>query len=54
MLMEVAGDTLSFQAISEKGEPIDTGSVHRVGKTTPTPGRSTQPVEPGAAPKPGR
>jgi 3',5'-cyclic AMP phosphodiesterase CpdA len=54
ILMEVAGDTLSFQAISEKGETIDTGSVHRVGKTTPTPGRSTQPVEPGAAPKRGR
>jgi predicted phosphodiesterase len=54
ILMEVAGDTLSFQVISEKGETIDTGSVHRVGKTTPTPGRSTQPVESGAAPKRGR
>jgi predicted phosphodiesterase len=39
MLMEVAGDDLSFQV---------------VGKTTPTPGRSAQPVQPGAAPKPGR
>jgi hypothetical protein len=53
MLMEVADDDLYFQMISDKGETIDSGSVHRVGKTEPTPGRSSQPVQQGpAAPKP--
>ena len=50
MLMEVADDDLYFQMISDKGETIDAGSVHRVGKTEPTPGRSSQPVQPGPTP----
>ena len=50
MLMEVVGDDLHFQMISDKGETIDTGSIHRVGKTEPTPGRSSQPVQPGPTP----
>ncbi len=49
MLMEIAGDDLFFQVISDKGATIDAGSVHRVGKTGPTPASSTQPVVPGAA-----
>jgi calcineurin-like phosphoesterase family protein len=50
LLMEVVGDDLYFQMISDKGETIDTGSVHRVGKTEPTPGRSSQPVQQGPTP----
>jgi hypothetical protein len=46
MLVEIAGDDLFFHAISDTGQTIDAGSVHRVGKTEPTPDRSTQPVEP--------
>jgi predicted phosphodiesterase len=55
MLMDVAADELSFQVISDRGETIDSGSVHRVKKAEPSPNRSAQPVEPGKAPpKPGR
>ena len=50
MLMEIVGDDLIFQMISDKGETIDTGSIHRVGKTEPTPGRSSQPVQQGPPP----
>jgi hypothetical protein len=52
MLMEIAGDELFFQTINEKGQTIDTGSVRRVGKTEPTPTRTTQPVIPQAKPTP--
>ena len=52
MLMEIDGDDLTFQTISETGATIDTGSVHRVGKTEPTPGRSSQPVQQGPKPAP--
>ena len=52
MLVEIVGDDMYFQEISDQGETIDAGSVHRVGKTEPTPGRSAQPVTPApAAPK---
>jgi 3',5'-cyclic AMP phosphodiesterase CpdA len=44
MLVEVVGDDLSFQTITEKGVTIDSGSVHRVGKVEPTPNRTAQPV----------
>jgi Calcineurin-like phosphoesterase len=50
MLVEIAGDDLYFQTLSDMGQTIDTGSVHRVGKTEPTPSRSTQPVEQGKTP----
>lgn len=46
MLMEISGDDLYFQVLSDTGQTIDEGSVRRVGKTEPTPGRSTQPVVP--------
>jgi hypothetical protein len=52
MLMEIAGDELFFQAINEKGQTIDTGSVRRVGKVEAAPGRTTQPVVPQAKPTP--
>jgi len=44
MLIEIAGDDLYYQAISETGKTIDSGSVHRVGKVEPTPNRTAQPV----------
>ena len=44
MLVEIVGDDLSFQTITEKGVTIDSGSVHRVGKVEPTPNRTAQPV----------
>jgi hypothetical protein len=50
MLMEVAGDELSFQVVSDKGETIDSGSIHRVKNAEPSPNRSAKPVEPGKAP----
>jgi predicted phosphodiesterase len=46
MLVEITGDDLYFQAISDAGATIDAGSVHRLGKNEPAPGRSTQPVQP--------
>jgi predicted MPP superfamily phosphohydrolase len=52
MLIEIAGDDLTFQTISDKGTTIDEGTIHRVGKTAPTPNRTAQPVQPGPAPKP--
>jgi hypothetical protein len=45
--MEISGDDLYFQVLSDTGQTIDEGSVRRVGKTEPTPGRSAQPVVPG-------
>jgi predicted phosphodiesterase len=52
MLVEIDGDEMFFQEISDKAETIDAGSVRRVGKTEPTPGRSAQPIVPApAAPK---
>jgi 3',5'-cyclic AMP phosphodiesterase CpdA len=57
MLIEIDGDDLYFQTVSDKSETVDAGTIHRVGKTEPTPGRTTQPVEttkpaPKPAPKP--
>ena len=44
MLVEISGDDLYFQTLSETGKTIDSGSVHRVGKVEPTPNRTAQPV----------
>jgi hypothetical protein len=52
MLMEIDGDELFFQTINQKGMTIDTGSIRRVAKAAPAPGRSTQPVIPQAKPVP--
>ena len=52
MLVEIVGDDLYFNVLSEKGETIDAGSIHRTGKIEQSPERSTQPVVPGTpAPK---
>ena len=52
MLVEISGDELYFQEISDKAETIDAGSIRRVGKTPPTPGRSSQPIEQAPPAKP--
>lgn len=44
MLMEIAGDDLYFEVLSDTAQLIDSGVVHRTGKVAPTPGRSSQPV----------
>jgi 3',5'-cyclic AMP phosphodiesterase CpdA len=44
MLVEIDGDDMYYQTISEKGTTIDSGSVHRVGKVEATPNRTAQPV----------
>lgn len=44
-LMEISGDDLFFEAISDQGELIDSGTIHRTGKEPPTPGRTAQPVQ---------
>lgn len=46
MLVEISGDDLFYQTLSEQGKTIDSGSVHRVGKVEPTPNRTAQPVVP--------
>ena len=53
MLVEISGDDLFYQTITEQGKTIDSGSVHRVGKVEPTPNRTAQPVvAAGSADKP--
>jgi len=52
MLVEVVGDELYFQAITDKGVTIDAGSIHRVGKVEPGRNATTQPVAPQAKPSP--
>jgi hypothetical protein len=52
MLMEIAGDELYFQTISNKGVTLDTGSIRRVGRVEGGPNVTTQPVVPQAKPSP--
>jgi 3',5'-cyclic AMP phosphodiesterase CpdA len=44
MIVEVVGDDMYYQAITDTGKIIDSGTVHRVGKVEPTPNRTAQPV----------
>ena len=44
MIVEIAGDDMYYQAITDTGKTIDSGTVHRVGKVEPTPNRTAQPV----------
>jgi len=46
MIVEIAGDDMYYQAITDTGATVDSGSVRRVGKVEPTPDRSAQPVVP--------
>jgi hypothetical protein len=52
LLVEIAGDELFFQAISDKGMTLDTGSIRRVGDVKPNAGTTTQPVAPQSKPSP--
>ena len=44
MIVEIAGDDMYYQAITDTGKTVDSGTVHRVGKVEPTPNRTSQPV----------
>ena len=46
MIVEIVGDDMYHQALTDTGKTVDSGSVHRVGKVEPTPTRSAQPVVP--------
>jgi len=44
MIVEIVGDDMYYQAITDTGKTVDSGKVQRVGKVEPTPNRSAQPV----------
>jgi len=44
MLVEIVGDDMSYQVLTDDGKTVDSGKVHRVGKVEPTPNRTAQPV----------
>jgi predicted MPP superfamily phosphohydrolase len=46
MLVEIVGEDLYYQALTDAGKTIDSGSIHRVGKVEPTPNRTAQPIVP--------
>jgi hypothetical protein len=52
MLLEIDGDELFYQAINDKGQTIDAGSVRRAGEVSPDTGVTTKPVVPQAKPSP--
>src|SRR4029453_12756205 len=44
MIVEIVGDDMYYQALTDTGKTVDSGTVHRVGKVEPTPNRTAQPV----------
>ena len=52
MLIEIVGDEMYFQVISDKGVTLDTGSIRRVGQVDQNQNVTTQPVVPQAKPSP--
>ncbi|HTI43705.1 MAG TPA: metallophosphoesterase [Vicinamibacterales bacterium] len=46
MVVEIIGDDMYYQAMTDGGKTVDSGSVHRVGKVEPTPNRTAQPIVP--------
>jgi hypothetical protein len=52
MLVEIVGDELFFQTISDKGTTLDAGSIRRAGTVQPNSNVTTQPVVPQAKPSP--
>jgi len=44
MIVEIVGDDMYYQTITDTGKTVDSGKVHRVGKVEPTPNRTAQPV----------
>ena len=52
MLIEIDGDELFYQTISEKGVTLDAGSIRRAGEAKPGQNVTTNPVVPQAKPSP--
>ena len=52
MLVEIDGDELFFQTISDKGVTLDAGSIRRAGDVAPGQNVTTQPVVPQTKPSP--
>jgi hypothetical protein len=50
MLVEIDGNDLFYQTMTDTGKTIDAGSIRRIGKVEPTPTRTTQPVVPTSGP----
>jgi len=44
MIVEIVGNDMHYQVITDTGKTIDSGKVQRVGKVEPTPNRTAQPV----------
>jgi len=44
MIVEIVGNDLYYQTLTDTGKTIDSGKVQRVGKVEPTPNRTAQPV----------
>jgi len=44
MLVEIVGDDMYYQVLTDDGKTVDSVKVHRVGKVEPTPNRTAQPV----------
>ena len=44
MIVEIVGDDMTYQVLTDGGKTVDSGTVHRVGKVEPTPNRTAQPV----------
>ncbi len=52
MLVEIVGDEMYYQVVSDKGVTLDAGSVRRTGNVSPTKNVTAQPVVPQAKPSP--
>ena len=52
MLIEISGDELFYQTLSDKGMTIDAGSIRRAGEVQPGQDVTTKPVVPQAKPSP--
>jgi predicted MPP superfamily phosphohydrolase len=44
MIVEIVGDDMYYQVLTDEAKTVDSGTVHRVGKVEPTPNRTSQPV----------
>ena len=52
MLVEIIGDEMYFQAISDKGITLDAGNIRRAGNAEPDGAKTTQPIVPQSKPSP--
>jgi predicted MPP superfamily phosphohydrolase len=46
MIVEIDGNDMYYQALTDAAKTVDSGSIRRVGKVEPTPNRTAQPVVP--------